>query len=95
MDSIFPDNDESIWEETSTVVESIFLDESESIFEDELTTDVVNIFESNSVTNSVTNSTDNSIEALFKTLTQQLENENQENLAKAVNSLSLIYSQGI
>ena len=26
---------------------------------------------------------------------QQLENENQENLAKAVNSLSLIYSQGI
>lgn len=91
MDSIFPDNDESIWEETSTVVESIFLDESESIFEDELTTDVVNIFESNSVTNS----TDNSIEALFKTLTQQLENENQENLAKAVNSLSLIYSQGI
>ncbi len=91
MDSIFPDNDESIWEETSTTVESIFLDESESIFEDELTTDVVNIFESNSVTNS----TDNSIEALFKTLTQQLENENQENLAKAVNSLSLIYSQGI
>lgn len=91
MDSIFPDNDESIWEETSTVVESIFPDESESIFEDELTTDVVNIFEDNSVTNS----TDNSIEALFKTLTQQLENENQENLAKAVNSLSLIYSQGI
>ena len=91
MDSIFPDNDESIWEETSTTVESIFLDESESIFEDELTTDVVNIFESNSVTNSI----DNSIEALFKTLTQQLENENQENLAKAVNSLSLIYSQGI
>ena len=91
MDSIFPDNDESIWEETSTVVESIFPDESESIFEDELTTDVASIFEDNSVTNS----TDNSIEALFKTLTQQLENENQENLAKAVNSLSLIYSQGI
>ena len=91
MDSIFPDNNESIWEENSVVTESIFPNESESIFEDELTTDVVDIFEDNSIATSI----DNSIEALFKSLTQQLENENQENLAKAVNSLSLIYSQGI
>ena len=89
MDSIFPDNDESIWEENSVITESIF--PNESIFEDELTTDVVDIFEDNSIATSI----DNSIEALFKSLTQQLENENQENLAKAVNSLSLIYSQGI
>ena len=89
MDSIFPDNNESIWEENSVITESIF--PNESIFEDELTTDVVDIFEDNSIATS----TDNSIEALFKSLTQQLENENQENLAKAVNSLSLIYSQGI
>ena len=89
MDSIFPDNNESIWEENSVVTGSIF--PNESIFEDELTTDVVDIFEDNSIATS----TDNSIEALFKSLTQQLENENQENLAKAVNSLSLIYSQGI
>lgn len=89
MDSIFPDNNESIWEENSVITESIF--PNESIFEDELTTDVVDIFEDNSIATSI----DNSIEALFKSLTQQLENENQENLAKAVNSLSLIYSQGI